>query len=150
KGMLTVGQFAGLADSKADSVAGICVPAGLDGNDRPLCQPVKAAWQEAEALVAGELDLIRKGKGGDWDDPIDPEVREKKTASFVGYYHIRLPAHLMGSDTLAGRLVREHERRAPTVHDLRKVRALNSEAGISAPGGGSGAKVNDDTSGSFS
>ena len=51
---------------------------------------------------------------------------------------------------LAGRLVREHERRAPTVHDLRKVRALNSEAGVSAPGGGSGARVNDDTSGSYS
>ena len=148
--MLVVGQFAGLADSKADSVAGISVAAGLDGDCRLPRQPVKATWQEADALVAGEFDLIRKGKSGDWGDPIDPEAREKKTASFVGYYHIRLPAHLMGSDTLAGRLVREHERRAPTVHDLRKVRALNSEAGVSAPGGGSGAKVNDDTSDSYS
>ncbi|CAK0798830.1 unnamed protein product, partial [Prorocentrum cordatum] len=131
KGMVNIGQFAGLADSKADSVVGICVPAGLDGTDRPLCQPVKAAWQETEALVAGELDLIWKGKGGGWDDPVDPEVREKRTASFVGHYHIRLPAHLMGSDALAGRLVR----------------ALNSEAGISASGGGASAQNSDDSSG---
>ncbi|CAK0861179.1 unnamed protein product [Prorocentrum cordatum] len=127
--MVSVMQFAGLADSKTDVGEGVCTPSGLDPADRPLCQPVKAAWQEAEALVASELEIIRKGIGGDWDDPIDPEVRTKKTRSFVQYYQIKLPSHLIGSDALAERLVREHERKTPTAHDLHKIRALNSEPG---------------------
>ena len=124
KGMLMVVQLAGLADSKADVGEGICLPAGLDPKDRPLCQPVKAAWQEAEALVSGELDLIRKGKMGDLDDPIEPEVRIKKTNTFTEYYNIRLPAHLIGSDSLAGRCLREYERKAPNVQYINKVKSL--------------------------
>ena len=132
KGKLTIGQFAGLADSKADVGDGICVPAGLDKADWPVCQPVKSAWQEADAYVAAELDQIRKGKTTDLDDPIDPEVRKKKTNNFVEYYHMRLSAHLIGSDTLAGRCLREHERKTPTAPDIRKVKSLGhkpSESG---------------------
>ncbi|CAK0806026.1 unnamed protein product, partial [Prorocentrum cordatum] len=72
KNTCNVGQFSGLADSKADSVASICVPAGFDGADGPLFQPDTAAWQKTAALVEGEFDVIWKGKRGDM------EVRERK------------------------------------------------------------------------
>ena len=129
KNMITLGQFAGLADDKKDVGDGICLPAGIDPTERLLCQPVKSAWQEAEAYVIAELTQIKKGKFTDLDDPIDPEVRIKKTSNFNDYYHIRLPAHLIGSDTLAGPCVREHERKTPTVQDLQKVNSLAHKSG---------------------
>ena len=124
KNMLLIGQFAGLADDRADVAAGICTPAGLDASDRVVCQPVKAAWLEADALRGAELDRIRKGCVMDLDDPIDPEVRRVKSDSFIDHYHIRLPAHLIGCDALAGRMVREHERKTPNPFDVRKVKSL--------------------------
>eukprot|EP00973_Karenia_brevis_P003066 420592-Karenia_brevis.AAC.1 len=71
--IMTISQFAELADSKADVVEGICMPAGLDTNNRPICGPVKSAWRDAEALVEASLDRVRKGKMNDLDDPIDPD-----------------------------------------------------------------------------
>ena len=124
KNKTNIGQYAGLADSKADVGDGICAPSGLDKNDRLICQPVKSAWQEAEALVAAELDHIRRGKTSDLDDPVDPEVRVKKTNTFDAYYHIQLPGHLVGCDSLVGRCVREYERRTPNAIDIMKVRSL--------------------------
>jgi len=124
KNLTTVGQFASLADSKADVGDGICLPAGLEVKDRTLCGAVKMAWLEAEAHVTAELDQIKKGKFTDLDDPIDPEVRIKKTTNFIGRYHIRLPAHLIGCDTLAGRCVREHERKTPTAQNIMKIKSL--------------------------
>ena len=58
------------------------------------------------------------------DDPIDAEVRKKISGYFVDYYHFKLLAHLLGSDNLAGRLVREHERKLPTAFDFRKAKSL--------------------------
>lgn len=124
KGRLTLGEFAGLADSKPDVADGICVPAGLSATDRLVCGPVKCAWQEAEAYVIAELEQIKKGKFTDLDDPIDAEVRIKKTTNFNGYYHLRLPAHLLGCDSLAGRCGREHDRKIPTARDVMKVKSL--------------------------
>lgn len=128
KNIVSMGQFAGLADSKPDVAEGICVPGGLDPQNRTACQPVKTAWQEAEAYVTAELEQIRKGKFTDLDDPIDPEVRIKKDTSFNNHYHIRLPPHLTGCDTLAGRCVREHERKTPTAPNIMKVKSLAHKA----------------------
>ena len=121
---LTVVKFAALADEKIDVADGICVPAGMDKSDRPLCGPVKSAWAEAEAMAQAALVAIKRGKVCDLDDPIDPTVRQKITLDFVGHYHIKLPAHLLGSDTLVGRMVREYERKLPTAFDIRKVKSL--------------------------
>ena len=124
KNVLTIIKFAALADDKADVADGICVPAGLDKTDRPLCGPVKSAWAEAEALATASLVSIKRGKVCDLDDPVDPDVRTKNTTDFVGHYHLKLPAQLIGSDTLMGRLVREYERKVPTAFDIRKVKSL--------------------------
>ena len=121
---LTIVKFAALADSKADVADGICVPAGLDKTERPLCGPVKSAWAEAEVMAQASLVAIKRGKTCDLDDPVDPEVRKQITSDFVSYYHMKLPAHLLGSDTLVGRLVREYERKLPTAFDMRKVKSL--------------------------
>lgn len=121
---LTIVKFAALADDKSDVTEGICVPAGLDKAARPVCGPVKSAWAEAEAMAQAALVAIKRGKTCDLDDPIDPDVRKQITADFVGYYHIKLTAHLLGSDTLVGRLVREHERKLPTAYDVRKAKSL--------------------------
>ena len=135
KNLVLLGQFAGLADSKADVADGICIPAGLDKADRVKCGPVKMAWMEADAYVAAELDQIRRGKFTDLDDPIDPEVRIKKTTNFNDHYHIRLSAHLVGSDSLAGRCVREHDRKTPTAMDVMKVHSLAHKPGSVDKGG---------------
>ena len=55
KNVVSITKFASLADSKMDVAEGICVPAGLDKADRPLCGPVKSAWAEAEALATAAL-----------------------------------------------------------------------------------------------
>ena len=65
KNILTVGQFAGLAGSKVDSVEGICVPAGLDGKDRPLCQPVKTAMpQRQHCTCISQRESQKSGEVG--------------------------------------------------------------------------------------
>ena len=85
KAKLTIGQFAGLADSKADVGEGICTPAGLDVGDRLVCQLVKPAWMDADAYVTAELNQIKERKSCDLDDPIDAEVRKRKTNNFNDY-----------------------------------------------------------------
>lgn len=124
--VLPIAKFVDLADSKADVADSICVPAGLDKNDKPACGPVKSAWREADALAEAALAEIKKGKHKmpDLDDPIDAHERVQKTNSFVACCHIKLLAHLIGSDTFLGRLVREHARRIPTAYDIRKVKSL--------------------------
>ena len=129
KNIVTFGQFAGLADDKTDVGEGICIPAVLDKQNWLVCAPVKSAWQEAEAYVQAELVQIKRGKFTDMDDPIEAEVRIKKTNHFNDRYHLRLAAHLVGCDSLAGRCVREHDRKTPTAQDTTKVKSLAHKPG---------------------
>ena len=120
----------------------------MDISERPKCGPVKLAWAEAEAMTCASLVDIKNGKMNDLDDPVDLDVRIGNTTSFVEYYHIKLPAHLNGCDTLVGRLVREHARKLPSPIDIRKVKSLaflgrkgQDEVTISIPVGSGASSV---------
>ena len=69
KGILMLIKFSALADTKADVGDGICVPAGLSKEDRPLCGPVKSAWREAEAMTEARLQHTKMGQMSDLDAP---------------------------------------------------------------------------------
>ena len=61
RNMVTVSQFAGIADDLGDVIEGIRIPAGLNVEDIVVCQAVKVAWQESEDGVQAKLDAIKKG-----------------------------------------------------------------------------------------
>lgn len=69
KDVVTLGQFAGLADDKRDVGEGLCTPRGLDVTDRILCQPVECAWQEAKTYMLAEFDKSGRAKSVIWMTP---------------------------------------------------------------------------------
>lgn len=130
---LSLKDFANWLDKKDDAEAKI-VSHTSQKDVRVQVSRVKQAWREAEGLVTRALKRASEGLSDEFlDDPLDSELQKSKIAAFSSYYHWHLLSKEQVSDSLLGRLVREFERRQPSMFAVLRVRSLAATSRSQAP-----------------
>ena len=91
--------------------------AAARGNALALSR-VRAAWRAARAQVLKAE--VKKIQG----EPLEPSTQDSLLQQWRKKYALELTVHLQPSDSLLGRLYREHIRGAPTLIPVAKIRSL--------------------------
>ena len=98
--------------------------AATRGNALALSR-VRAAWRAARAQVLkAELKKSQGLPSEDLDEPLEPSTQDSLLQQWRKKYALELTVHLQPSDSLLGRLYREHIRGTPTLIPVAKIRSL--------------------------
>ena len=85
---------------------------------------LRTAWQMAKTEVTQAID--KRGTTEtvkDWDDPLDPEIKQGVVKLFTDYHKFHFEPDLTPSEALFGRLVREFKKRSISLYPLYKVKS---------------------------
>ena len=123
KGIMQVGAFSDLADSK-DQIVKVLHDAGapVDAADALKCQPIKTAFRRALAMTKAEDEARAKGEDIDREATLSSDDKKRLDKNTADHFKFQWPQTLLMDDATMGRLVKMVMKKTRYVPRLGEIR----------------------------